>query len=290
MQLLQIVAATPALRGLRRRKHPPRLPRQLSPRPIERDYLHELLILMSPARALVNERLVYELASFAREAVIRSDDDDDSHGERIDAWSDRVDFIMDGVRVEYAKRIDKQRVRNTARSAGFHAEKFNREQMNRQLRTLLRFDVVGQDPMLEGMMKAFTQENVALITSIPSRYFDEIESTVIRQFRQGKRAEEVADKLQERYDVSESRAALIARDQIGKFNGELTQVRQTNLGIERYIWRTSRDERVRESHQELEGEVFDWVGGRQPPEGHPGMPIQCRCTAEPYLQDLIDAL
>lgn len=284
-RLLELVTAQNVVRGLRRRKKLPRLPRQLPPRPVERDYLHDVLILLSPALALVNDRLVHELKGLQLEAGIR----DDEH-RRSDAYSDRVDVIMDGVRLEYGRRVDPRRIRGAAQEAAGKAERFNREQVNRQFRQLLHVDVVGGDPMIEGMMRAFTQENVRLITSIPARYFDEIETTVLRTFRSGQRAEVAARLIQDRYDVSASRAALIARDQIGKFNGELNKVRQTSLGITRYIWRTSRDERVRESHQELEGEIFDWQGPDQPPEGHPGMPIQCRCTPEPYLGDLLAAL
>lgn len=288
--ILQMVNAQAALMGLRRRRALPRIPRQLPTRPIERDYLHDLVVMMSPARALVMDRLIPELSQLQREAGIRDDDCDDKHGLRLDAWAERIDQIMDGVRVEYTRKVPRDRARETAREAAGKTERHNREQLNRQFRSLLRFDVIGTDPQLDGMSKAFVQENVKLITSIPSRYFDDVETSVIRAFRSGQRADQVAEKLVERYDISASRAALIARDQVGKFNGELNKVRQTNIGVERYTWRTSKDERVRESHAELEGEVFNWDGGRQPPEGHPGMPIQCRCSPEPYLADVIDAL
>ncbi len=288
--ILQLVNAQQAMRGLRRRRSLPRIPRQLPTRGLERDYLHDLLVMMSPARALVNDLLVPQLRSLQQEAGIRDDADDDTHGMRLDAWADRVDQIMDGVRVEYVRRVPRTRAREHAREAAGKTERHNREQLNRQFRSLLRLDVIGGDPQLEGMSKAFVQENVRLITSIPERYFDDVETSVIRAFRSGQRAEQLADKIGERYDVSSSRAALIARDQIGKLNAQVNEIRMTNLGIARYTWRTSKDERVRESHAELEGEVFDWDGGRQPPEGHPGMPIQCRCSPEPYLADILDAL
>ncbi len=45
--------------------------------------------------------------------------------------------------------------------------------------------------------------------------------------------------------ISNSRAKLLARDQVGKLNGRLTQRRQQDIGVEMYIWSTSRDERMR---------------------------------------------
>ena len=75
-------------------------------------------------------------------------------------------------------------------------------------------------------------------------------------------------------------ARRIARDQISKATGQFNQLRQTDVGVETYIWRTAGDERVRPDHANLDGSVQRWD---DPPEiGHPGEPIQCRCRAEPY--------
>jgi SPP1 gp7 family putative phage head morphogenesis protein len=67
---------------------------------------------------------------------------------------------------------------------------------------------------------------------------------------------ELADEVQDRYGVSESRAQLIARDQIGKLYGNVHEARQRDLGLKAYFWRTAQDERVREEHAAREGERF----------------------------------
>ena len=125
-----------------------------------------------------------------------------------------------------------------------------------------------------------------LITSLPEDYLHDVEQTVLRAFREGKRAEEIAGQLEDRFDVSQRNAARIARDQIGKLNGELTRERQKNLGIRRYRWQSSGDERVRDEHRALDGKVFSWDD--PPEEGHPGTPIQCRCWADPVVEDLLE--
>lgn len=92
---------------------------------------------------------------------------------------------------------------------------------------------------------------------------------------------ELSKKLQERADVSKSRAELIARDQTLKLNGAINQAKQTELGIDGYIWNTSNDEKVRKSHKALAGQEFSWSA---PPDvGHPGQDIQCRCVAIPII-------
>lgn len=247
--------------------------------------MRALLRTLEPAEELIRRQLTPSLAEFERQAgLVRRD------AARADVYSDDIADIMDRVRIEYESVVPQTQLRLITSGAAANVERFNRNQLNKQMRSVLEFDVIGTDSRLESITRAFTRENVALIKSIPARFFDEVEAAVIRNFRQGRRAEDAAQTISERFGISESRAALIARDQTNKLNGELTRHRQTGLGISRYIWRTSLDERVRAEHQALEGQLFEWEGPNQPPDGHPGQPINCRCTAEPYLQDVFDEL
>ena len=82
--------------------------------------------------------------------------------------------------------------------------------------------------------------------------------------------------------MSESRAELIARDQTLKLNGAITKARQTSAGVNSYTWNTSHDDRVRESHAALDGQIISWDA---PPEaGHPGEDFQCRCVPIPVIE------
>ena len=60
--------------------------------------------------------------------------------------------------------------------------------------------------------------------------------------------------------------------------GLINQLRQEDLGIERYVWRTQGDGKVRESHAALHGQTFEWS---EPDAEHPGQAHNCRCWAEP---------
>jgi hypothetical protein len=53
------------------------------------------------------------------------------------------------------------------------------------------------------------------------------------------------------------------------------------LHVESYIWRSGGDSQVRATHAEYDGLVISWS---DPPEGgHPGEGWNCRCTAEPII-------
>ncbi|GAF84545.1 unnamed protein product, partial [marine sediment metagenome] len=76
---------------------------------------------------------------------------------------------------------------------------------------------------------------------------------------------------------AENHAALIARDQISKLNGQLNKARQEAAGITSFVWETRQDSRVRPAHQALQGRTFTWADGAN--GIFPGQPINCRCWA-----------
>jgi SPP1 gp7 family putative phage head morphogenesis protein len=144
---------------------------------------------------------------------------------------------------------------------------------------------LGPDSDIRAALADAVEANVVLIKSIPTQYLDDIRATVSKAFARGERFESVAKLIAHVGDVTESRAALIARDQISKMNASFNEVRQASVGITHYVWSTSRDERVRPSHRALNGETFAWA---KPPEVdgehvNPGEAINCRCVALPVI-------
>lgn len=148
----------------------------------------------------------------------------------------------------------------------------------------LRADAI--DPDLESRaLESWTRENVALIKGATTEQIERITATVFRAQRDGTRASDLEAEIARIMRSSESRARLIARDQAHKFGGQLDRLKQTDAGIDGFIWRSSGDERVRPRHRQLNGRRFPWDA--PPPDGHPGQPVQCRCQAEPDLSDLL---
>lgn len=133
-----------------------------------------------------------------------------------------------------------------------------------------------------------TRANVNLIKSIPQKYLDRVATTVYENISKGHRYEYIIGDIQRAGSMSEKHAKFVARDQTAKMNAAITQARQQSIGITKYTWSTSNDERVRDSHAEKEGKVFSW---NSPPEdtGHPGEDYQCRCIAVPFMELDLDA-
>ena len=136
---------------------------------------------------------------------------------------------------------------------------------------------------LEDILVAKTQENVALIRSMPDEFLKKIETIVYEGTTQGSKPTSMIQQIRKAGKTTESRAKLIARDQSSKINSALNQQRQQNLGVEEYIWKTADDDRVRPDHASKNGKTFRWD---KPPKdtGHPGEDIQCRCIAQAIIK------
>jgi len=139
-------------------------------------------------------------------------------------------------------------------------------------------------------LDAWTEENVDLITSIADEYLDQVEELVTTAADRGVRHEELSAELQGRLGVAESRANLIARDQVLKANAQLAHERMRRVGVTRYVWRSTPDSRTRQDHRALDGETFSFddppiVDRRSGRRANPGEDIQCRCQAEPVFDD-----
>lgn len=199
--------------------------------------------------------------------------------------ADEIGDAIDRAEQRFFQQWTRARMARLVRPIADEIERLHSAGLNRPLRAIVGVDAVGGEPWLERAVDEFTTENVALIRSIPARFFDDLETNLKRELADGARFEELIGIVEERYSVSTSRAELIARDQAGKFYGDLNRVRQGDLGIERFTWRTVRDNRVREEHEDRDGETYAWSA---PPDGEtPGEPVNCRCYAEPDLRGLL---
>lgn len=261
---------------------------QRQPDAIRRTYYDSLLKLTAAAREDVRRKLFpHGPALVAEAAHLRGD----SRVLTLDSPASSVARIMRDVAADFFAEFTNERIAQVVRHFGVEVSDFQRDEVARQFSNVIGFDPFRLgEPWLEARIADFTAANVSLIRTIPSRYFDDLENRLIADLRAGTRWEEIAPDLEERYGVSESNAERIARDQVGKFYGELNRARQQDVGVTRYTWRTARDNRVRDSHERLEGTSHTWEGGGDPEEGHPGEAINCRCQGEPDMSELLEAL
>lgn len=279
--------------GVRKRKRR-RLPRQIYPSAIERDFARQIRAVVRPAREALTPFLAELgplLAAAARE--LRSTDGAFDAGE-----AKRIRQLTETARAKVEELVRPREAEAVARRIAENTSRYQRKQIARQAQASLGVDILTRDRKLPGIIDGFAAENVALITSIPYRFADEMERMVTRAATSGTRVEELAENINQRWGVNENHATLIARDQLGKIYGQINHARQQELGVRRFIWRTVNDERVRDGtegpqdHARLEGTEHDYD---DPPDtgtgpALPGEDIQCRCYAEPIFGDVLAEL
>jgi hypothetical protein len=162
--------------------------------------------------------------------------------------------------------------------------------------------------------RLWANENHRLIKSLSQEYITKLNTTLTTAFQSGWSYEETVDQIMKLSDkMTGYRARVIARDQVGKLQYAITRQQFETIGMDGYIWTSSRDERVRgnpfgiypkavPSHWEIDGKICKYSNptvysedGRkwEPRTGlmplvHPGQAILCRCTASPYWLPLIE--
>jgi SPP1 gp7 family putative phage head morphogenesis protein len=138
------------------------------------------------------------------------------------------------------------------------------------------------DQTISAWLSGKVERNVGLIKGLTDDQFNVFNTKINKLFTGGEfDRQAVAGAAKDAFGVGDSRAKLIGRDQVSKATGELNSIRQKEVGIDKYRWLTSGDSRVRSSHAENNGQVFEW--GSPPSTGHPGEDIQCRCVAIPII-------
>lgn len=205
---------------------------------------------------------------------------------------DRLLEKLSFVKSLHKKYFSKARLKTMLRQIATKTDEINLMQA-RKLRPLKDLGDITDDAL-----HTFIESNVELIRSVESRYINDVQQTILTGFREGRTISDIANQVSSRGKVSISRARFIARDQIGSLNAEITRTRDIKMGISKYRWRNSQDERVRgrpgglypdarPSHWHREGKVFYW--NKPPKGGHPGQDKLCRCTAEAILDEIISS-
>ena len=131
------------------------------------------------------------------------------------------------------------------------------------------------------MLEASIIRNVGLITTIPESVKLGLARKIF-QIASGKFLSQnrVKKLLIDDYGLDESKADIIALDQSRKYDNAVREAVQVSEGIEKFMWQTMRDEKVRLSHREREGKIYLWNSD----DIKPGDEHGCRCISVPIIR------
>ena len=139
--------------------------------------------------------------------------------------------------------------------------------------------VLAQDwsANLEIYIKRWTEENILKLRQ-------QVQANAFA----GRRAKAMVQAIQQDFGVSKNKAKFLARQETSLLMSKYREARYKEIGVSKYRWSGSMDERERHDHKVLEGEVFTWdnppvVDRKTGRRAHPGEDYGCRCVAVPLI-------
>lgn len=144
-------------------------------------------------------------------------------------------------------------------------------------------DVVGNTPVGQ-VTQDIVYRQIQLMKSLPieaAERVKDIQERAIQAVISGERPDELYDMIMQSGDVAASRAKMIARTEIGRATGALTQARALSVGSEGYWWRIE-GAGTRPSHKRMKDVFVRWD---DPPTldgmtGHAGCLPNCKCWSD----------
>jgi len=187
---------------------------------------------------------------------------------------------------------------------------FNQSQFQKQNKIILGMNYIESEPWEQDVINNWKKNNYKLIKTLSDDYIKEVNRIISEGVEFGVSSGELKKQIRALDEkITGSRARLIARDQVGKLNGQFTKRRQTIAGIDLYTWLTANDERVRgkpggkypnakKKHWNIHNKICKWDNADVYSEDGinwvsrpsnmqdliPGQDIQCRCTAIPFMK------
>jgi len=210
-----------------------------------------------------------------------------------DGYADQITQMIARLSLKHSNTVNTQAKQTAEQMVGNVSQK-NKRGFDAAIKKSVGVDLssILIDEGLSDFLEAQVNKNVSLIKSIPDEYFKSIETVVMNGASSGLRWESIAREIGGIKDISsvngklQNRIKLIARNETSNVNASINKRRQENLGVEKFKWVTSQDERVRISHAKINGNVYEWdnlptVDGVKT---SPGKPINCRCVAIPVIE------
>lgn len=144
---------------------------------------------------------------------------------------------------------------------------------------------------MEDVAQAIINENVSLIKSIPSEYYDKIQGAVMRSITTGNGLADLVPEIKKYSGQSDRRVSLLALDQTRKAYNTINKQRMQSIGVKKFEWiHSGGGQHPRISHMKLDGKIFSF--NDLPLKGEegfvngqfPGQAINCRCTMVPVIE------
>ena len=140
----------------------------------------------------------------------------------------------------------------------------------------------------ENLKKMYTDNLQLPIKNFSNEQVVRMRELIQKNLLEGLGDKALVDVLMKEFNVTRNKAMFWARQETGLLVSAYRQATYKTVGITKYKWSTSHDERVRVMHKDLDGKIFEFanppVTNEKGDRNNPGEDWQCRCQAIPVLE------
>lgn len=260
-----------------------RMPQRF-PMTAEREYLRFTNSYMRELKKILQEELPTLKTEYKRQIK-------EAESMRNDGIFDLAGFIADFIARIHGKMMGRLNEMEESgsmlkmlRKIGMIAKSTEISEWKKQVRKTLGVDIYEDyynGDFFASELENWVNDNVGLINTIPENMLGRMQKIILDGYNNGRSTTEITEQIQESYQISKRHARLIARDQMGKLNARINRKLHEDAGVHKYEWSDSGDQRVRESHRRLNGQIFEYSNPPETDDGrhcNPGEDYQCRCV------------
>lgn len=189
------------------------------------------------------------------------------------------------------KRFSDDRIDKLTKAYLSSVNKRNKEQLYKRLSNRIGIDPkqLSLNEHLKPTTNALILETAQWAKKLRDETLESYTANTLRAMTLGTDIEEIMNQFGEMEEKRKNHAKFTARNQINNFNSIMTKIRAQNIGIQKAVWVTADDERVRPCHEVRDGKEFNLDEGLYSScDGKtllPGTDYNCRCTYELIIED-----
>ena len=147
-----------------------------------------------------------------------------------------------------------------------------------------------QLPIKKYLLRDFEDKTQYYMENFGQETVEKLRLKISYHISKGGTREGMRELIESELDIAEDRVRFIARQETSLLLSNFKEIQYKQAGVNKYIWRTVGDNRVREKHADLDGKTFSFDS---PPDAsyfntgkpeNPSKDYRCRCIAIPIVE------
>lgn len=189
------------------------------------------------------------------------------------------------------KQFDDNRIEKETKRILLKADRYYKEKTYKYIEDAIGIpfnQLISQEAM-KPTTNALILETSEWVKQLKDKAIDSFTANSLRVMAHEADFDDVIKEAKDNAKKFKNDSSFVARNQMANFQSTMNKIRHQNLGFTKAQWQTSKDERVRKSHEDRQGKIYDIGEGLYSSiDGKylsPGIDPNCRCNAR-YIYEV----